>query len=146
MVDKISLLQRSANMAAVRSKNTEIEQTVRSILHGLGLRFRLHDKALPGSPDIVLRRHATVVMVHGCFWHGHGCSRGKPPSSRSDFWLPKLQGNRRRDRRNADALRRLGWRVITVWECESKNRAKLEHRLARLFRIDDQRKGPRQCS
>lgn len=134
-VDKISSAQRGRNMAAVRSRDTKPERAVRRELHALGLRFRLHQASLPGSPDIVLRRHHTVVLVHGCFWHGHDCPRGKAPSTRLDFWLPKLAGNRQRDARQKRELQALGWRVLVVWECETKDQAKLSQLLARWFKI-----------
>jgi DNA mismatch endonuclease, patch repair protein len=134
-MDKVSADQRSRNMAAVRSHDTKPEKVVRSILHSLGLRFRLHQRSLPGSPDIVLRRHGAVVLVHGCFWHGHECRRGKMPSSRQDFWIPKLAGNRERDARQVRELNALGWRVLTIWECEVKDVAKLSRRLARCFKV-----------
>jgi len=121
-------------MAAVRSRDTNPERVVRRILHTLGLRFRLHQADLPGKPDIVLRRHATVVLVHGCFWHGHDCARGKLPSSRREFWLPKLEGNRLRDVRQRSQLQTLGWRVVTVWECQTIDEGALRRRLARSFR------------
>lgn len=121
-------------MAAVRSRDTNPERVVRRILHSLGLRFRLQQADLPGKPDIVLGRHATVVLVHGCFWHGHDCARGKLPSSRREFWLQKLEGNRLRDRRQRRQLESLGWRVITVWECQTKDQRALRRRLARGFR------------
>lgn len=124
-------------MAAVRSSDTQPEVVVRSVLHSMGLRFRLHVRSLPGSPDIVLKRHGTVVFVHGCFWHGHSCSRGKPPATRQDFWLPKLEKNRLRDKRTIAELRRLGWRVVTVWECETNDRVQLKRRLAKKFQIQE---------
>jgi DNA mismatch endonuclease, patch repair protein len=133
-VDKVSPQQRSKNMSAVRTRDTMPERSVRSLLHRMGLRFRLHQSALPGSPDIVLKRHNTALFVHGCFWHGHACPRGMPPSTRLDFWLPKLAQNRKRDEDRARLLRRMGWRVITVWECETRDEAKLARRLARWFR------------
>jgi DNA mismatch endonuclease, patch repair protein len=120
-------------MAAVRSWDTSPERIVRSILHRLGLRFRLHQRSLPGTPDIVLKRHATIVLVHGCFWHGHHCPRGKVPSTRPEFWRPKLQRNHERDRKNERLLRALGWRVLTVWECELKDQAQLARRLSKAF-------------
>lgn len=135
MVDRVSKEQRSRNMAAVRSSNTKAERTVRSILHGLGLRFRLHPKTLPGTPDIVLKRHATVVFVHGCFWHGHNCSRGRVPATRPEFWIPKLQRNRSRDAENAKRLRVLGWRILTVWECELREPNQVRKRLAKAFGV-----------
>lgn len=88
---------------------------------------------MPGTPDIVLKRHRVVVLVHGCFWHGHACPRGKVPSSRSEFWLPKLTRNRERDVRQRRELKALGWRVLTVWECEMRNEARLVRRLRRWF-------------
>jgi len=120
-------------MAAVRSTDTGPERAVRSILHALGLRFRLHGAALPGRPDIVLKRHCTAIFVHGCFWHGHDCRRGKAPDTRREFWLPKLQRSRERDRAAEAALRALGWRVLTVWECELHEPDRLAGRLAEAF-------------
>ena len=134
-MDKVSVEQRSRNMAAVRSKNTEPEMVVRRKLHSLGLRFRLHQTSLPGSPDIVLRKHSAVVFVHGCFWHGHNCSKGRVPSSRTEFWLPKLQKNRERDQQRIRELRALGWRVLAVWECETKDEVKLRRRLAKWLGV-----------
>jgi len=133
MTDCVSSELRSRNMAAVRSSNTLPERAVRSMLHRLGLRFRLHQKSLPGTPDIVLKRHMTVVFVHGCFWHSHDCSRGKVPGTRHEFWLPKLQRNRERDRKSVMLLHTLGWRVLTVWECELRDQVRLGGRLAKAF-------------
>jgi DNA mismatch endonuclease, patch repair protein len=133
-VDKVSQQQRSRNMAAVRRRDTVPEVRVRSCLHSIGLRFRLHDNRLPGSPDVTLRRHNAVVFVHGCFWHGHDCPRGKAPSTRQEFWLPKLIRNRERDQQQLRSLRDLGWRVLVVWECETKDRTRLTRRLERWFR------------
>ena len=121
-------------MAAVRRRDTVPEVLVRSHLHRMGLRFRLHDTRLPGSPDIVLKRHNTVVFVHGCFWHGHDCPRGKAPCTRQEFWLPKLIRNRKRDQLQVRSLRALGWRVLVVWECETKDETRLARRLRRWFR------------
>jgi DNA mismatch endonuclease (patch repair protein) len=132
-MDTVSMAQRSRNMAAVRQKDTKPEIAVRRVLHSLGLRFRLHQVGLPGRPDIVLTRHRTVVLVHGCFWHGHTCARGKAPSTNRDFWLPKQDANRRRDRLQAKALRALGWRVLTIWECQIRDVSKLRQRLSRYL-------------
>lgn len=132
-MDKVSQLQRSRNMAAVRRRDTAPEMLVRSYMHRMGLRFRLHDTSLPGSPDIILRRHNTVVFVHGCFWHGHGCPRGKAPSTRQEFWLPKLMRNRKRDQLQVQFLRDLGWRVLVVWECQTKDETRLVRRLRGWF-------------
>jgi DNA mismatch endonuclease, patch repair protein len=133
MTDRISRERRSRNMAAVRSSDTTPERLVRSILHRMGLRFRLHQRTLPGTPDIVLRRHSTVVFVHGCFWHGHDCPRGRVPATSPEFWLPKLNRNRERDMENTRRLRALGWRVLTVWECELRDQDSLLKRLRRHF-------------
>ena len=108
-------------MAAIRSANTKPEMRVRSALHGMGFRFRLHRKDLPGKPDIVLPKHRTAVFVHGCFWHCHSCKYGQvQPATRAEFWAAKRGGNVARDKANAAALRRLGWRVVVLWECEVK--------------------------
>lgn len=125
--------QRSRNMAAIRSANTKPEMRVRSALHAMGLRFRLHRKDLPGRPDIVLPKHRTAIFVHGCFWHCHRCRYGSvAPATRADFWAAKRAGNVARDRRNAAALRRLGWRVLTIWECEVRNDEAARQRVRRL--------------
>src|ERR1700726_361181 len=125
---------RSALMSSIPSKNTRPEVAVRRILHAMGQRFRLHQKTLPGTPDIVLKRHRTVVFVHGCFWHQHTrCSIARLPMSRRDYWWPKLKLNSDRDKRARKALRLAGWRVVVVWECETKNTLKLSARLAEFF-------------
>lgn len=126
-------------MAAVRGKDTAPEMSVRSMLHRLGFRFRLHDQALPGAPDIVLPRHGAVVFVHGCFWHQHGCGRGTKPATRADYWGPKLRRNCDRDKSNCRQLRRLGWRVLVVWECEINRPDALRARLARFFGVEARR-------
>lgn len=104
-------------MSRIKSKNTQPEMAVRRLLHGLGYRYVLHDKRLPGKPDLVFPARRKVVFVHGCFWHGHSCARGFRPSNNSAFWAAKIDGNIARDRRSTLALRAQGWRVITVWEC-----------------------------
>lgn len=109
-------------MARFRSKDTKPEVLVRRALHRAGRRFRLHRKDLPGKPDIVLPRDRTVVMVHGCFWHAHeGCSIARIPKTRPEFWQAKFDANKARDRQNQAALEELGWRVVTVWECEARS-------------------------
>lgn len=119
MTDRYSREDRSAIMARVRGANTGPELVVRRILHRLGYRFRLHRRDLPGRPDIVLPKHRTVVFVHGCFWHQHSCRRGRrKPASNLDYWLPKLTKNVQRDAKVKRALKRLGWRVLTIWECQ----------------------------
>ncbi|WP_442940240.1 very short patch repair endonuclease [Nocardioides sp. B-3] len=108
-------------MSGIRGKNTKPEQLLRKALHRRGFRFRLHDKSLPGRPDIVFPRRHAVVMVHGCFWHAHaGCKYFKVPDSRREFWTAKLDETRARDTRDPAALRSLGWRVAVVWECATR--------------------------
>jgi DNA mismatch endonuclease, patch repair protein len=133
-VDNVPPRTRSRMMAGVRQRHTAPELLVRKVLHSLGLRFRLHKRDLPGSPDIVLQRWKTVILVHGCFWHRHGCNRTTTPSTRSDFWLRKFERNVQRDRECVGKLRRLGWRVVVVWECETRQPIILHRRLRRLFR------------
>jgi DNA mismatch endonuclease, patch repair protein len=106
-------------MAAVRHFDTAPELKVRSFLHRAGFRFRVHVKNLPGRPDVVLRRYRAVVRIHGCFWHGHeGCRKGLLPSTNRDFWSQKIKRNRARDQRTGRELQAMGWRVLTVWECD----------------------------
>lgn len=135
MTDILTKAQRSALMSRIRGVDTEPERRVRSLLHGLGLRFRLHASDLPGRPDIVLRRYRTALFVHGCFWHRHpGCAGATMPKSNRTFWSAKFRRNRARDRRNLAALAELGWRTIVVWECELRRPAALLARLSRHFR------------
>lgn len=135
MTDTRTRAQRSAIMRAVGGKNTGPELAVRSLLHGMGYRFGTHRKDLPGSPDIVLVGRKRVVFVHGCFWHAHHCRYGRPAKSRRAFWNEKRSGNRRRDVRNRRDLRKLGWRAITVWQCQLKKPEWLRTRL-RVFLED----------
>jgi DNA mismatch endonuclease (patch repair protein) len=129
--------QRSRVMAAITGKDTRPERIVRRRLHALGYRFRLHRKDLPGRPDVVLPRHGAVVFVHGCFWHGHPrCRRARLPATRTDFWRDKIEKNRARDRRDRAALRRLGWRVLTLWECSLRDEERLTDRLRRFLEGD----------
>lgn len=127
MTDLLSPEQRSNLMSRIRGKNTKPEMIVRSWLHKHGFRFRLHRKDLPGKPDIVLPKYKTVIFVHGCFWHRHeGCKRATTPKTRTGYWEEKFRKNRDRDLSKSDALNALGWKVLVVWECETKNRATLE--------------------
>jgi DNA mismatch endonuclease, patch repair protein len=129
-MDVFSRDKRSQIMSRVGDKNTKPEIAVRSVLHNLGFRFRLHRKDLPGKPDIALPRHRKVLFVHGCFWHGHeNCSRAKRPSTNQQFWNDKLDGNILRDQENIHALNELGWDVLTVWACEVKDKDSLKDRL-----------------
>lgn len=125
--------QRSRNMAAIRSANTKPEVRVRSALHALGFRFRLHRKDLPGKPDIVLPKLRTAIFVHGCFWHCHSCKYGSVvPATRAEFWAEKRGGNVARDRRNRAALRKLGWRVLVIWECDVRTASAAEATVEKL--------------
>lgn len=118
-MDVVTSSKRSEIMSLIRAKDTKPEKKIRSRLHFLGYRFRLHDKKLPGCPDIVLRKYKTVIFVHGCFWHMHeGCLHGKIPKSNQEYWKSKLQKNVERDAKNITKLKELGWKVIVIWECE----------------------------
>lgn len=131
-MDKITAERRSWNMSRIRSANTSPERRVRSLLHRMGYRFRLHRQDLPGRPDIVLPGRRTVVLVHGCYWHRHPeCRFAYTPKSNKAFWEAKFEENVARDRRQHCQLQSLGWRVITVWECETKDKPALEQRLRR---------------
>src|SRR5690242_6913452 len=119
MVDILTKERRSWNMSRIRGKDTGPEKSLRSLLHRAGLRFRLHKKGLPGRPDLVLARYRTAIFVHGCYWHRHhDCRFATTPSSNRQFWLDKFAGTVTRDERNREALENLGWRVLTVWECD----------------------------
>ena len=113
--------KRSEVMRAVKSKDTKPELALRKALHALGYRYRLNVNDLPGKPDLVFPKYRTVIFVHGCFWHGHTCKRGKRiPKSNTTYWTEKIARNKARDKKNAAELRKLGWRVITIWECRLK--------------------------
>jgi len=134
MADRITTEHRSWNMSRIGARNTQPELLVRSILHRMGFRFRLHRKDLPGKPDIVLPKHRAVVFVHGCFWHRHkGCKYTTTPSTRREWWLAKFEKTVQRDQRNKRALSRLGWRVIVVWQCEINDPSRVAKRLKRFL-------------
>jgi DNA mismatch endonuclease (patch repair protein) len=121
-------------MSRIRSRDTKPEIAVRSLLHRMGYRFRLHSQHLPGRPDIVLPRYRTVIFVHGCYWHRHkGCRYAYTPKSRVDFWTGKFSENVERDQRREHELRALGWNVLIVWECETRNMEGIERRIIREF-------------
>lgn len=142
MADTLSKSARRALMSRIGTKNTRPEIIVRSFIHRLGLRFRLHDASLPGHPDIVLRRHRTVVLVHGCFWHRHrGCRLAYIPKTRFEFWNRKFAENVHRDRLNLQRLRRLGWKVIVIWECQTRSPIALQKSLEHSFKRLRQRSG-----
>lgn len=120
MADVFDTAKRSQIMAHVKTKNTAPEVKLRSLLHRNGFRFRLNRKDLPGKPDIVLPKYKAVIFVHGCFWHGHDCKRGRRPQTNAEFWNEKIDTNIKRDKLDVVMLRELGWRVFIVWECELK--------------------------
>jgi DNA mismatch endonuclease (patch repair protein) len=128
-MDRLSPEKRSANMRAVRRKDTAPELAVRRVLHRLGYRYRLHDRTLTGSPDIVFTRRRKALFVHGCFWHGHDCPAGRPSKSRTDYWGPKIKRNRERDAQALSALTRSGWQCLVVWGCEVADPVELASRL-----------------
>lgn len=132
MADTKTPEERSINMSRIRSTNSKPEEIVRKYLFSQGFRYRKNDKRYPGKPDIVLPKYHTIIFVNGCFWHMHGCSRSRPPRSNQDYWIPKLERNRERDKKNIKALEDSGWKVIVVWECEIKNKKTAEERLKKL--------------
>lgn len=134
MTDTLTPAERSKVMARVRGKNTKPELAVRRQAHAMGFRYRLHDRRLPGTPDLVFPGRRKVVLVHGCFWHRHeDCALARLPKTRRDFWEPKLRGNKERDQRNMADLENLGWQVLVVWECETKDQLGLAARLRRFL-------------
>jgi len=138
-MDVLTKEQRHKNMSRIRGKNTKPEEIVRKYLFSRGFRYRKNDRRYPGKPDIVLPKYKTVIFVNGCFWHRHeGCRYASVPKSRQDFWLPKLQGNVERDQRNIEALKKAGWSVIVIWECEIKSK---KGRGDALYRLEQKIKG-----
>ncbi len=136
MVDTISSVRRSANMAQIRSKDMKPELIVRRLVHSLGYRYRLHRKDLPGKPDLAFGPSQKVIFVHGCFWHQHPdpkCLDGRAPKSNLAYWEPKLKRNLERDRQHTRALCDAGWNMLIVWECETKNLNSLRRRLVRFL-------------
>lgn len=126
MIDVVDAVTRSRMMSGIRGKNTRPEILIRQMLHASGFRFRLHDRKLPGRPDIVLPKWKAVVFVHGCFWHGHNCSLFRLPTTRPEFWDSKIKQNQERDMKAVAALIDRGWRVCIVWECALKGRGRLD--------------------
>ncbi len=122
--DVVDTATRSRMMAGIKGKNTMPELQVRRFLHAKGFRYRLHDRSLPGRPDLVFPRRHAVILVHGCFWHGHDCRFFKWPATRPEFWREKISDNRERDKRDICRLKNLGWRVLIIWECAVKTAPK----------------------
>jgi len=143
MTDKITSERRSWNMSHIRATNTKPEMVVRSLIHRMGYRFSTHRKNLPGRPDIVLPKYRTIILVHGCFWHQHtGCIEASQPKSNTAYWRLKLKRNVERDKKNRRLLRKQGWRVLRLWECEiEKDPIRVVLRIARELsgRVDDKR-------
>ena len=136
MADTVDKATRSWIMSRIRGQDTAPELAVRRTAHRLGLRFRIHRSDLPGKPDLVFPRHNLVLFVHGCFWHCHrNCKAASMPKSRRSYWRNKLARNVERDKANAAKLRKLGWRVHTVWECQAKDPGRLERMLKRKFAL-----------
>lgn len=134
MADVHDKITRSYNMSRIRATNTKPEMLVRKFLHAQGFRYKLHDKTLPGKPDLVLPKYKTVIFIHGCFWHGHtNCKYFVVPKTRTDWWLNKINTNSANDVKAVKVLKKDGWKIITVWECDLKS-AKLEKTLASLLR------------
>jgi DNA mismatch endonuclease, patch repair protein len=133
-MDSVTKLERSLLMSRIRSKDTGPELVVRSILHRFGYRFRLHRKDLPARPDIVLPRHRKIILVHGCFWHGHTCRLASKPKSNKSYWSSKIRTNRSRDSRNLKALVSQGWKVLELWECDIRKADGLEQKVQDFMR------------
>ena len=134
-MDTLSTEARSRLMSRIKGRDTKPELLVRSTAHRLGLRFRLHDKRLPGKPDLVLPKHRTVIFVHGCFWHGHTCKRGaRQPKDNAAYWRAKIARNVARDGASLKTLKQNGWSPLVIWECETRDPVKLSRRIQRLTR------------
>ena len=136
MVDKLTPEERSINMSRIQSKDTTPEMIVRKLIFSKGYRYRLHQKDLPGKPDIVLPSKKKIVFVHGCFWHQHNdpkCKIARMPKSKTEYWIPKLKRNVERDTEHQKSLRSKGWRILVVWECETNDIKKLSRKLDRFL-------------
>lgn len=141
MAERLTQAQRSRVMARVKSRDTKPELVVRRLVHSLGYRYRLYRRDLPGNPDLVFTRRRAVIFVHGCFWHQHTCRAGRNvPRSRLEYWKPKLTGNRARDGRNRRKLKAAGWRVLVIWECQTRNLDRLKLTISRFLNADERRK------
>lgn len=137
-MDSVSKEKRSWLMSRIKARDTKLELVVRTLLHALGYRFRICRKDLPGKPDIVLPRYKAVIFVHGCFWHRHDCKSGqREPKSNLNYWLPKFERTKMRDKEIQARLFEQGWKVLIVWECMTKNRNELEEMLKSFLKCDD---------
>jgi DNA mismatch endonuclease (patch repair protein) len=125
-VDVLKPAQRSFNMSRIRARDSKAELIVRRLLFAAGYRYRLHGRKLPGRPDIILPKWGVIVFVHGCFWHSHGCLRGQRPRTHAEFWQRKLDRNQERDAAVVNRLIESGWRVLVIWECRVRGKAKLD--------------------
>jgi len=126
LADTMSGVERSRRMSLIRSKNTKPEMVVRRAAHAMGYRYRLHDRRIPGAPDLVFSGRRKVIFVHGCFWHGHACKLGRMPKSRVEFWSNKITANRERDARTLDRVVAAGWQSLVIWECQLADKDWLE--------------------
>lgn len=129
MTDILVPTDRSKRMSLIQNKDTKPELIVRRLVHGMGFRYSLHRKDLPGKPDLVFTSRHKVIFVHGCFWHLHGCKAFRMPKSNIEYWVPKLEGNRKRDDKIHRELIEMGWNILTIWECELKQTALLKDRI-----------------
>ncbi|MBI3608339.1 MAG: DNA mismatch endonuclease Vsr [Nitrospirae bacterium] len=134
--DPLTRAERSDRMSRIRNADTKPEMIVRRLIHGMGYRYRLHSKALPGNPDLVFASRNKVIFVHGCFWHQHGCRQYRMPKTRRSFWEPKLARNKKRDATVRRKLNRLGWDYLTVWECQLKRTESLQKRVVRFLETE----------
>lgn len=134
-VDTVSPERRSEIMRTIRGKHTQPEMLVRRLAFGLGYRYRLHGSSLPGSPDLVFKSRRKVIFVHGCFWHDHCCRAARHPKTRPKYWAARFKKNRQRDARNLRKLRRMGWSVLTIWECQLSNRVKVEAKMREFLGV-----------
>ena len=131
--DPLTPAERRERMSRIRNVDTKPEMIVRRLVHGMGYRYRLHARDLPGVPDLVFRPRKKVIFVHGCFWHQHGCCQYRQPRTKREFWIPKLAKNKARDAKVQRELRKLGWRIMVIWECQVKREAILRTRIKRFL-------------
>lgn len=140
MTDTLTAAERSQRMGLVRGKDTKPELVVRALVHGMGFRYALYRRDLPGCPDLVFAPRKKVIFVHGCFWHRHSsskCRLARLPKSRLDFWVAKLEANRHRDEKNMRALRSVGWKILLVWECQLSHKEQLKNKLRRFLEANN---------